>query len=771
MKALQGLSDQQLELNLQSRDNLEILKEEILLTSKASDQVFAASLDSKLYALVQEAKLRAEECDLLRALSFDGMQNREDNIADAHLKTFKWMVDDNDRGNKPGSSFMNWLKQGSGVYWVAGKAGCGKSCLMKYLGREEKVNSALQEWAGGHSIVASKFYFWNAGNDMQKSQVGLLRSILFEILRQVPSLIPHVFSVHSQVAYRAHKTPLFNAFKSITTQTAPNTKFFLLIDGLDEYDGDDSDITELISDFASSENVKICVSSRPWNVFVEAFGKVSDQTVEVQEYTKDDIGLYISENFERDPRFVRMKKTDERYQSLVIEITVRAQGVFLWVFLVIRSLIRGLTNADTVIDLYRRLNALPPDLEAYFELMLNSVETIYRPQTSRILLSCLGSQDSLSVMTASYLEENPAIELGRLTKPLEETEILTRCQDMTRRLNARCKDLLEVRVLSRHQTSLRYRIGFLHRTVRDFLRSNKLQKILRDWLSEPYDIHYHLCWAFLLHIKQVILGLTSSFPSGGLKELCSRLMLHARAFEETDGQTPREILDAAEGILKSHCKMPYQPETTGWFAAWKFPEHQALTNVSIFSIAISFGLKKYISYRLEKQPSLVHRCSERLPLEVALLYMNPFVIYKDRVWDVDFDLIALLLERGADPNDEILCFDDQKIRIPTGEGSTTVWVCFLQVTARNIPDADTETLRLYARVIEALIIYGADTTVKVKLPNGNLGDAAGVASLFPNQQDARRIDRVLTDVRESKKKSSPWLRWSIWNRKSGSSLY
>lgn len=47
---------------------------------------------------------------------------------------------------------------------------------------------------------------------------------------------------------------------------------FFFVDGLDEYDGEHVDIINVLRRFASSPSFKLCVSSRPWNVFVEAIG-------------------------------------------------------------------------------------------------------------------------------------------------------------------------------------------------------------------------------------------------------------------------------------------------------------------------------------------------------------------------------------------------------------------------------------------------------------------------------------------------------------------
>jgi hypothetical protein len=52
--------------------------------------------------------------------------------------------------------------------------------------------------------------------------------------------------------------------------------------------------------------------------------------------------------------------------ALVEEIVEKANEVFLWVKLVVQSLLAGLGNRDSITDLQRRLRELPSDLEKLY---------------------------------------------------------------------------------------------------------------------------------------------------------------------------------------------------------------------------------------------------------------------------------------------------------------------------------------------------------------------------------------------------------------------
>ena len=77
-----------------------------------------------------------------------------------------------------------------------------------------------------------------------------------------------------------------------------------MIDGLDEYEGNDRDRLEIITLFktiASFEHVKLCLSSRPWLIFEDAFK--SYPYVRLQELTFNDIRHYVYAKIGENPQY------------------------------------------------------------------------------------------------------------------------------------------------------------------------------------------------------------------------------------------------------------------------------------------------------------------------------------------------------------------------------------------------------------------------------------------------------------------------------------
>ena len=150
---------------------------------------------------------------------------------------------------------------------------------------------------------------------MQKSQEGLLQSLLYEILSQSPEMIRdvccarwHDFSLNSA------KDPspwtmgeLSQVFAQLAKRTTMSAKFCFFIDGLDEYSGDHAEIITILR-IITSAKIKICVSSRPWNIFQKAFGQ-DGKSLMLQEFTRNDIKLFVQQQLGEDEQFKEIKPT------------------------------------------------------------------------------------------------------------------------------------------------------------------------------------------------------------------------------------------------------------------------------------------------------------------------------------------------------------------------------------------------------------------------------------------------------------------------------
>lgn len=99
--------------------------------------------------------------------------------------------------------------------------------------------------------------------------------------------------------------------------------FCFFIDGLDEYAGSPEEQRGMIREInrlGACPYVKICVSSRPWNVFRSAYGHDDLRTVVLQEHNKADLDIYIAGKLEADERFRELAATDPNASAFALEV-------------------------------------------------------------------------------------------------------------------------------------------------------------------------------------------------------------------------------------------------------------------------------------------------------------------------------------------------------------------------------------------------------------------------------------------------------------------
>lgn len=131
-------------------------------------------------------------------------------------------------------------------------------------------------------------------------------------------------------------------------------------------------------------------------------------------------------------------------QLLIDEVTGKAHGVFLWVYLVVSSLQEGLRDGDTMQDLLARIASLPSDLEALFRKILDRLETSYFAQASVLFqLMAAAAPRPLSVLSFAFAEDGFDKAMVAEIKPPNRGQLNSKAESIRRRLNSRSKGLLE----------------------------------------------------------------------------------------------------------------------------------------------------------------------------------------------------------------------------------------------------------------------------------------------------------------------------------------
>lgn len=515
----------------------------------------------------------------LEALHFSDMRARHGKIQAAHAQTFGWIFQDQAPSGQsyPQIKFREWLRTQNGTFWIYGKPGSGKSTLMKYLCDDRRTKENLQVWAGTKKLGIAKFFFWNAGSVLQKSQEGLLRSILFEILRQCPELMNTIHQVvrDSEILHHTQEqwdvADLLRIYHAVVVQDIP-MRFCLFIDGLDEFhEGSQThgDLLETLRQLDYSPDIKLCLSSRPWTVFDDELrpSPSSPWNLKLEDLTREDIRKYVTDRFSEHPQFKLLDALDPGDFGLIKSVLDRAQGVFLWVFLAVRTLIEGFTHHDSLSTLQSRLDSFPPDLDSFFQHLLNSVSPPYRRQMARYFVVALETDELLPAMTYSFLDdldEDRGIAYIRPHERMSHQDIALRQSQFRQRLDARSRGLLEVDDWRNAQTNTQLgplvmaatffnlKVDFIHRTARDFLLENsEVQAFFKQTLVDE-NIALTTCHAILVEMKAA--PISQGWDKDRMLKMIDRLFFWVT---KALGGAPQpleeleKLLNAAEGVYNS----------------------------------------------------------------------------------------------------------------------------------------------------------------------------------------------------------------------------
>jgi len=486
---------------------------------------------------------------LLESLTFSQMNFRHSKVHDAHPNTFNEVFL---------QKIIPWLRSSEPIFWVSGKPGSGKSTLMKYIVDNPEVHLHLRKSMHGKTPRIASYFFWINGTELQRSQEGLLQSLLYELLCQSPELIevalPEVWQSTKALARQSHQSSevtwkradLLAAIERLSRSEVAENRLCVFIDGLDEYEGDHDSLNDTIR-LLEKLGMRMCIASRPWNVFEESFGLNPKSKIYLQDLNRPDIELYVNDKLRNRSEFERARTatrgTDVLIDQLIQEIVEKSQGVFLWVFLVVKSLIDGLRNHDRISQLQKRLRQFPGDLQEFFNHIFQSMDPVYHSQTAQMFQVALQVNKPPSPMLYWYLDEledSPDLAFSTDTCDMNQSELINRVESSKRRINGRCKGLLEVTATDSAEDGQNFYVDFLHRTVKDFLMTTEIRRVFISWQPEDFDADLAICQSSL-----------AEFKSGADRKAQARGALHnflysAKQLELKYQETPTHYLHELE---------------------------------------------------------------------------------------------------------------------------------------------------------------------------------------------------------------------------------
>lgn len=303
------------------------------------------------------------------------------------------------------------------------------------------------------------------------------------------------------------------AMTRLLTYKGIATRFFFMIDGLDEY-GENSigkaSLADLMLDLAQSPNIKLLLASRPETPFHNRFTRCPQLRLET--LTKSDILTYAKSRLTASrtrcpkPAIERKNASHREYDfanttcsanaaemksdlaGLMDFIIQRANGVFLWVVLALNTTLDGLDHYDGCDSIREQLLQLPQELGGLFShILTHRIPERSQSEAYRYLLivsewhilqhrpvpgPILGIAQQIS-------DYSQACAIARFDRERYQATMA----DLAGRLSTRCQGLLEC---TPYQES---DVECLHRSLYDFLKHDEVRRLLMMKTGTEFEVH------------------------------------------------------------------------------------------------------------------------------------------------------------------------------------------------------------------------------------------------------------------------------------------
>lgn len=573
----------------------------------------------------------SQRADFLKALAFEHMDSRYNSIDPAHAETCRWLFE------KP--EYLGWQspeqrKVHHGFLWIKGKAGSGKSTMMKCALDYAKENLRDEK--------AISFFFNARGHIMEKSVAGMYRSLLSQLLRSFPYISDAIpASGAANIKQQDLAVPsLRNYFGKAILQLRKADAVACYVDALDECDEDE--MREAMEHFEElgtlsllrGINFYVCFASRHYpQITVQHCVELN---VEAQREHENDIEQYIHS---------KLAIRDARTRSqLASQIQARSSGVFFWVVLVVRTLKKKSDKGASRSELMRTLKEVPDKLQEMIANVLQSPDDNLISTMAWVLFTAR----PLSLRELYFAVRTSTGDLDSGALDHSEVDVGT----MAAFILASSRGLVEAKP-----------VQLVHESVREYLLAGGLAK-MESSAAEEVSVRWH---SSLFRCCRTYIQLDQDVHSA----------LRQKLEESQDSATKQEILErypfigyAVENILH-HARLSSDPGSPGSeqlldfpLEAWAvlyylFKEPECINRCHAAYLRTHFNGNLATSLLLKavelESPSLIHILSAHGAdtsdySNEALRNVILGTARKTSVAPKDPHLLGVLLDHGSDPN-------------------------------------------------------------------------------------------------------------------------
>ncbi|KAK2746767.1 hypothetical protein FQN55_005494 [Onygenales sp. PD_40] len=464
-------------------------------TKESLYSVVCRHLD-KLAGDIHKLPSTEEGKECLKSLSFPSLTSRFHSVTGVEGDTCSWIF------SQP--PYERWITDTNkakeeNIFWIKGKPGSGKSTLMKYLVQSQNQTASKLRGNRPLPLVTASFFFSARGNDLDKSAVGLFRSLLHQILQEIPSMLQAFLPLYrkkrdtQQPGWKWHLDELQKFFASALA-TGPNCRIMLYIDALDECQEQDvrntAQFVEKIATQTSSSGteVRICLSSRHYpNIVIKGC-----QEIRMEEHNLADISAYVH---------TKMEAVGYRGENLTEKIISKASGVFLWVVLVMERFLTAIEDGETDGNLLRELDSIPDNLKDLYANIIGSIPQSERPHAVEIVFWILLAKRPLTATEVRY-----ALAFStpfRSQKQGQKSQNFIQSDDSLQKIVRKwTRGLIEV---TRMEDDSKPVVQFIHESIREFLSQKDNIYLFNDSLGpNPLATGHHRLFSSCLNYIKII---------------------------------------------------------------------------------------------------------------------------------------------------------------------------------------------------------------------------------------------------------------------------
>ncbi|KAF4338426.1 hypothetical protein FBEOM_7695 [Fusarium beomiforme] len=578
----------------------------------------------------------------LRSLSFPEQEHRYSEISYAH-DTCEWLLDY--------PQYQAWMNKSQGLFWIKGCPGTGKSVLMKF------AVDMMNRRKSGELVVS--FFIHGRGVNLQRTPLGILRSLLESLLRSFPVYLSELTerfqdqqqrygSYEQKNGWRWNEKELEKLLFKLLIEGTKSRPVVMFIDALDECGEEYA--KSLLGSFknlmrnAEREGslIKICFSSRHFPIL----GHETMLRVYVEEKNDKDIRLVIE-------GLLREIQPDEKRHQIENEILLKAHGGFQWAILITNMVIYEDAIGAKTEKLLEMISAIPPDLDELYNVIIRGatkdmhkqmkklfqwVLFAERPLSAQELREALATDKDMTYTTVSQLRSH-----GNWSDSVSQFE--TRVRHISRGLvEFQDRDVYEQYEPGGEEWNREAQ--FIHQSAADFVAQKFLTLTDGESMtgSSTGPGHYEISRSFLKYLT-----LEEILDAGGLsrKELSATFPLmpygvafvlrHVRAVE-AEGIPQTDLTKLIQWDHPERLKMleavwrTMDPESTHAPRGWPF------VGATHLHVAVAFGSASLLSTLLQKDiwDFTAQDGEGNTPLHLALRENNQdlalMILERSRTW-------------------------------------------------------------------------------------------------------------------------------------------